>query len=85
MTTAWEDAIRRKHMRIQPVYPMAPVRQDATPEEYAAYREAEQVERDYMEAYREHGFMHPVVEALSEYRAVTQTLHERIEWKNVHG
>jgi hypothetical protein len=72
-------------MRVAPVYPMAPVREGAPLEELAAFLEADQVDRDYMAAYREYGFMHPIAIALRDYRAVSQTVHERIEYRNVHG
>jgi hypothetical protein len=81
-----EQARHRKAMRGVAVYPMAPVREGATLEEWAAWLEADQTERDYMGAYREHGFrfMHPIVTALSEYRAVSQAVHGRMEYTNAH-
>ena len=79
-----EQARHRKALRGVAVYPMAPVREGATLEEWAAWLEADQTERDYMAAYREHGFMHPIVTALSEYRAVSQAAHGRMEYTNAH-
>jgi hypothetical protein len=80
-----EQARHRKAMRGVAVYPMAPVREGATLEEWAAWLEADQTERDYMGAYREHGFMHPIVTALSEYRAVSQAVHGRMEYTRLYG
>lgn len=78
------QAQHRKSLRGVAVYPMAPVREGAPLEEWAAWLEADQTERDYMSAYREHGFMHPIVTALSEYRAVCQAVHGRMEYTNAH-
>ncbi|MFD3422107.1 hypothetical protein [Streptomyces decoyicus] len=72
-------------MRVAPVYPMMPVRAGSPLEELAAFLEADQADRDYLATSREHGFMHPLTLALSEYRAISQTAHERIEYRNVHG
>ncbi|MFH8483021.1 hypothetical protein [Streptomyces sp. NPDC018055] len=66
-------------MTEQPLAPGAPL------EEWAAYLEAQQTERDYMATYRETHFMHPLVTALSEYRAVTQSLHGRMEYTRLYG
>lgn len=79
-----EQARHRKAMRIAPVYPMAPVREGATPEELAAFLEADYTNREYLAVYREYGFMHPLLEAMYQYRAVAQTVHERMEWTNEH-
>lgn len=80
-----EQARRRKSMRGATQYPMPPVREGAPLEEVAAWLEADQTERDYMATYREHGFMHPVVVALSEYRGVSQSLHARLEYTRLYG
>jgi len=82
---AQEEAWRRQSMRVAPVYPMAPVRECAPLEEFAAFLEADQTSRVYLATSTEHGFMHPLTRALSEYRAISQTAHERIEYRNVHG
>lgn len=71
-------------MRVAPVHPMAPVREGATLEELAAFLEADYTDWEYLAVYYEYGFMHPLTEAMHEYRAVTQTVHERIEWTNAH-
>lgn len=80
-----EQAQRRKDMRGVAVYPMAPVREGASLEEWAAWLEADQTERDYMATYRETSFMHPLVTALSEYRAVSQAVHGRMEYTRLYG
>ncbi|MEU9405527.1 hypothetical protein AB0E08_07470 [Streptomyces sp. NPDC048281] len=82
-----EQARHRKAVRGVAVYPMAPVREGAPLEEWAAWLEAAQTERDYMATYREtgNGFMHPVVTALSEYRAVAQAVHGRMEYTRLYG
>lgn len=79
-----EEARHRKALRGVAVYPMPIVREGAPLEEWAAWLEADQTNRDYMSAYREHGFMHPIVTALSEYRAVSQAVHGRMEYTNAH-
>jgi hypothetical protein len=80
-----EQAWKRKAMRGVAVYPMAPVAKGAPLEEWAAWLEADQTDRDYLGAYREHGFMHPTVTALSEYRAVSQAVHGRMEYTRLYG
>ena len=79
------QAQHRKAMRGVAVYPLPLVREGAPLEEWAAWLEADQTERDYMSAYREGGFMHPIVTALSEYRAVCQALHGRMEYTRLYG
>jgi hypothetical protein len=79
------QAQHRKAMRGVAVYPMAPVREGATLEEWAAHLEAQYTDVEYLATYREHGFMHPIVTALSEYRAVSQALHGRMEYTRLYG
>ncbi|MGW1436790.1 hypothetical protein ACWD7M_16265 [Streptomyces griseus] len=79
------QAQRRKSARGVAVYPMRPLAPDAPLEEWAAYLEAQQTEHDYMATYRETHFMHPLVKALSEYQAVTQSLHGRMEYTRLYG
>lgn len=69
-------------MRGVPLYPMAPVREGATLEELAAYLEAQYANWEYLAVGREYGFFHPLTEAMSEYRAVSQARHGRMEYTN---
>ncbi|THA72505.1 hypothetical protein E6R60_26610 [Streptomyces sp. A0642] len=80
-----EQARHRKAMRGPARCVMHALAPGAPLEEVAAYLEAQQTERDYMATYRETYAMHPLVTALSEYRAVTQALHGRMEYTRLHG
>ncbi|MFJ4902940.1 hypothetical protein [Streptomyces sp. NPDC088727] len=80
-----KQAQHRKAMRGPARCVMHALAPGAPLEEVAAYLEAQQTERDYMATYRETYAMHPLVEALREYRAITQSLHGRMEYTRLHG